>query len=407
MTSVVIVGAGPAGATAALSLACQGLDVTLLEREPTFDRVFRGEGLMPLGIDALVQLGLDGALKSVPNRLVESWDMHVANRLIFRVPEPHGELGDRAVRIVSQPALLEHVVGKAKHFPGFRLIMNANVRELIREDGVVRGVRFQSAGETNTLPADLVLGCDGRGSLMRKRAGIELNLLPESYDVLWYKFPTPQRYQGATNVMLCGTVKNTALAYNSWDDQMRCALMLEKGTYARNRDHDWLAELAEPMPSWLSDHIIQNRDRIDEPSSLNVFVGLAQRWHVPGLLLLGDAAHPMSPIRAQGINMAFRDVVVAMNHLVPVLKKDGKIEELDVACAASERERLPEIQRAQKLQLREAKGQFNRTLRPMFIRMAKHLGPLLGRYTWAQRSWLAQQRDLRFGTSNVVSTLSE
>ena len=108
--NVLVVGAGPAGATTALLLARYGIDVTLVERETSFERVFRGEGLMPLGIDALFQMGLQEALASVPYRLVLSWDIWIDGEEAFTIPEPTDELREHAMRVVSQPALLERVV---------------------------------------------------------------------------------------------------------------------------------------------------------------------------------------------------------------------------------------------------------------------------------------------------------
>lgn len=392
--SVIIVGAGPAGVTLAYLLAKSGVSVTLLERETNFHRVFRGEAMMPLGLEALELMGID--IRNIPSRLIDSWDMHVANRQIFNVPEPQAELGARAVSVMSQPHFLEHVVQLASQFENFKIEMGVTVRDLIQENGRIIGVSAALDGADVEYSADLVIGCDGRGSIVRTRAGIELEILPESYDVLWFKFPAPESIHGRTDVLMMGSVKNTGLAYNSFDNQIRYALLLPKGGY--DRDHDWIAEMAEPAPAWLAEHILKIHNKIEEPIKLNVIVGRAQQWHKLGVLLIGDAAHPMSPIRAQGINLALRDVVVAANHLVPALQRDGVNKALDEASALIEQERLPEIVRAQTLQLREARGQMNERWKPLLIAIAKTTGPLFGRFKWASKAWLNQQHDLRFGT---------
>ncbi len=396
MKHVIIVGAGPAGATSAYLFAKHGIAVTLIEKENSFDRVFRGEALMPLGLEALKEMGLYDDVVTLPNRHVNSWDMYVGNRQIFQVFEPQEALGYQAVRVVSQPAYLDMLTQKASQFEHFTMRMDTAVRDLLWENGCVVGVTLQNGED---IQADLVLGCDGRGSITRTRANIKLDLLPESYDILWFKFPSPQQQKGSTDVMFMGSVKYTTLCYNSWDDNMRYALLLPKGSYSKQKDRDWFDALYEPAPTWLKEHLSNVRSQISDPDLLNVIVGRASEWTKPGLLLLGDAAHPMSPIRAQGINLALRDVICAANHLIPALKKD---HDLDAAATAVYKERLPEIKRAQQLQLREAQGQTNERLRPFLIGMAKMTAPIFGRFEWAKKAWLDQQKELRFGTTEVT-----
>ena len=399
---VLVVGAGPAGAATALLLARCGIDVALVERETSFERVFRGEGLMPLGMDALFQMGLDGVLRSVPHRLVRSWDIWIDGEESFVVPEPVEELGERAMRVVSQPALLQRMIEEAHRHPSFAFKRGTRVQDLIRDPaGRVVGAHLESGNGSQEERADLVVGCDGRGSLVRTRADLALRLLPEQYDVLWYKLPAPERLRERCSIMIAVAAKrHPAICYTSWDGRLQYGLVMPKGGLKEILKHDWVSESVGSAPAWLAEHVLANRDRIEGPVRLNVLVGRCPEWTAPGVLLLGDAAHPMSPVRAQGINLALRDAVVAANHLVPAIGGAGA-HELDAACRGVQAEREPEIVRSQKLQRQEARGQGDALSGSWRFGFAKRGARLLGRYRWAQNAWLKRQRDLRFGSTEV------
>jgi 2-polyprenyl-6-methoxyphenol hydroxylase-like FAD-dependent oxidoreductase len=319
---VLVVGAGPAGTTTALLLARFGVEVRLVEREASFERTFRGEGLMPLGIDALLEMGLGGVLEAVPGRTVESWGIWIDGEEVFVIPEPVEELGERAMRVVSQPCLLEKLVEEASRYPSFSFERGARVQDLLRDrDGRVVGAALKRDERTEEARADLVIGCDGRGSLVRKRAGLGLEMSPEQYDVLWFKVPAPERLREGCSITIAVAAKeHPAICYTSWDGRLQYGLVMPKGGLKEMREEDWVGKAVRPVPSWLAEHIVSHQDEIEGPIRLNVLVGRAPRWTVPGLLLLGDAAHPMSPVRAQGSNLALRDAVVAANHLVPALR---------------------------------------------------------------------------------------
>lgn len=398
---VLVVGAGPAGACLARLLARAGLPVTLVEREGDFARTFRGEGLMPSGVDACLQMGLGPLLASIPTRELEAWDLVVGGRPVFSVPEPRQETGERAMRVIPQAAFLEGVVADASRHPGFRLARGVAVRDVVREGGRVAGVRVAGPEGERVWRAPLVVGCDGRASAVRKRAGLPLDLQPEAFDVLWFKMPPPPRLADGCRMLLMATPARQCAAYTSWDGRLQVAVLIPKGGYARVRDADPAELMAEAFPAWLAAHARACRDAIEGPVVLDVIVGRAPRWAAPGVLLLGDAAHPMSPVRAQGINHALRDAIVAANALVPALRAGAGPEALDAAAARVQAEREPEVARAQTLQHRDTAG-LDTWAAPFLMALAGTLGPLLGRFDWAKRAWLAQQRDLRFGCREVV-----
>ena len=397
---VAIVGAGPAGATLSLLLAQNGVQVTLLERESNFDRVFRGEGLMPSGVDALHQMGLGGLLDALPFRILESWDIFINGRAIMSVPEPYEELGDRAMRIIPQKAFLKAVIDQASQFSNFTFIDDADARALIQDGGRVRGVAFTSDSREHRLEADLVVACDGRGSLVRSRAELKLNCLPVQYDVVWFKMPAPERLRDTCRLMMYASTTGMGISYTSWDGRLQFALVQMKGERRELSLAQWAEAMAGLVPPWLGAHIRSVSSQIEGPVRLNVLAGRAESWHAPGLLLLGDAAHPMSPIRAQGINLAFRDAIVGANHLVPVLRSGGDPGAVDGALARIQAEREPEVTRSQLLQHRDARG-IGTWYAPILIGLAGFLGPKLCKYRWAQQAWLGQQRDLRFGSRDV------
>jgi 2-polyprenyl-6-methoxyphenol hydroxylase-like FAD-dependent oxidoreductase len=273
---------------------------------------------------------------------------------LLHIEEPSQELGDLALRVMSQSALLGLVVGEASRHPSFSFRPGVTVRDLLRDGDRITGIRVATCGGDESLAADLVIGADGRASVVRKRAGLELDLLDEAYHVLWFKMALPTELAGRNPIQIFASGPDAALAYTSWDGRWQIAWLLLKGGWRGARQRDWLAECASLMPDPLAAHLRSQRDTLDGPSLLDVIVGRCRRWHAPGLLLLGDAAHPMSPIRAQGINMALRQAVVAANHQAPAVRNGP---DLAPVLAAIQREREREVVPAQRLRYREARGE--------------------------------------------------
>jgi 2-polyprenyl-6-methoxyphenol hydroxylase-like FAD-dependent oxidoreductase len=256
--------------------------------------------------------------------------------------------------MVSQPALLEMLVAEAAKFPCFELHRGVTTRDLVHDaSGRVTGVRIDGAEGARELPADLVIGCDGRASLVRKRSGLDRPRDAQTFDVVWCKLPLPP-YMHSTGRGCLG-VAHFAIVFEAPDGLMQLGWAIEKGRYGdiRRAGIDaFVDELSGTLPADLSAWVRAHRAEISSPFLLDVVCDHLDVWSAPGVLLLGDAAHPMSPVGAQGINIALRDALVAANHLGPVLARNGTREELDAAARAVVAERLPEVVEIQALQNR-------------------------------------------------------
>jgi 2-polyprenyl-6-methoxyphenol hydroxylase-like FAD-dependent oxidoreductase len=397
MAQVAIVGSGPAGATLAYLLAKHGVEVTLIEAASSFERVFRGEGLMPSGLYALEQLGLMHLMHQLPYRQIHAWEFVVDGRTVLHVNEPEA-LGRYRPTIISQPAFLQAVVVQAQAFPTFRFI-HGTVHALMQDNERVSGVVVRQADQEIQISATVVIGADGRGSTVRRLAGLSLQKLDYDADVLWLRLPVPlpDSNRGTFYGFICGS--ESLGAYTSWDDSVQFAYLVPRGQQI-DGNIDWTNRLAEIAPAWMADHIRTHASTLEAPIPLKVVFGRCPQWFRPGVLLLGDAAHPMAPIRAQGINLAFRDVIVAANHLLPLLSSNAAPKKFDQAMQAIQAEREPEIVRCQSLQQSEqhlaTRLCQSSLLRGVLTQMSPIVRPLI------EKRWLARQKHLRFGLKPIT-----
>jgi 2-polyprenyl-6-methoxyphenol hydroxylase-like FAD-dependent oxidoreductase len=402
MTQVAIVGAGPAGATLAYLLAQQGIEVALIEAASSFDRIFRGEGLMPGGIEALEQMGLLELLQQIPCRQIRTWEFVVDDRTVLRVNEPE-DLGIYRPTIIPQPLFLQAVVTRSQQYPTFQFVQGT-VQDLQREGDRVCGVVIRQAEQTITLPATVVIGADGRGSTVRRLANLPLKKLDYDTDVLWLRLPAP--LPEANRSTFYGFIRGTESlgTYTAWDDSLKFAYILPQEKSRRQaiawKTIDWASRITEILPSRFAEHVRSNAAELEPPLLLNVMLGRCLQWQRAGVLLLGDAAHPMAPIRAQGINLALRDAIVAANHLTPPLQAQAGAEAIDAALSAIQVEREPEIIRCQSLQ-RAEQAQATQLCRSALLRQALTLAAPVLR-PLIEKRWLARQKHLRFGLRPVV-----
>ena len=349
---VAIVGAGPAGAALAYLLARRGIGVVLIERQSDFAREFRGEGLMPGGVDALQQMGLGRELDALPQARMSRLEVFLNGRRELVLDLSDLPAQTPMPRFVSQPPLLEMLVAQAAKFPGFELLRGVTVRDLVHDGPRIAGVRVDGGFEgVREVRADYVIGCDGRASVVRKRAGLERPREAQSFDVVWCKLPLPEFMRGTARG--CIGRGHFAICFESPDGGLQLGWAIDKGTFGdirRGGIEHWIGELAANVPDDLAAWIRAHAGSVSSPFLLDVVCDHLDVWNAPGVVLLGDAAHPMSPVGAQGINIALRDAVVAANHLGPALLRFADPAELDAAALAVATERLPEVKQIQALQ---------------------------------------------------------
>ncbi len=349
-TTCCIVGGGPAGAVLGLLLARKGVDVTLLEAHPDFDREFRGDTLHPSVMEIMDQLGLADRLLELRHGEVHS--------LTFQTPDgPFTPVNFRRLKtrfpyitMMPQKSFLEFITEEAKRYPNFRLLMRARVRELVEEDGVIRGARYESDDGAHEVRAVLTVGADGRGSRVRKLAGFEPVKTSPPMDVLWFKL---SRKEGDPEDAVGRFGRGEIAILLNRFDYWQAGYVIPKGTFSELR-HEGIEALrrnfAGLVPEFAdrAEHITDWR----HVSLLSVESSRCPRWYRPGLLVIGDAAHVMSPVGGVGINYAIQDAVVAANVLSgPLEECQRRLRDLDIRhlAAVQRRRELPTrmIQRLQ------------------------------------------------------------
>jgi 2-polyprenyl-6-methoxyphenol hydroxylase-like FAD-dependent oxidoreductase len=334
-TNCCIVGGGPAGAVLALMLVRQDISVILLEAHKDFDRDFRGDTIHPSVMEIMEELGLAEKLLQLPHAKMRQIRVRTPETSVTLADFSHLKTRYPYITMLPQARFLEFITTEAQKYPNFQLVMGANVQELIEEDGVVRGVRYRGHGGWHEVRAILTVGADGRHSRLRQLAGFESIQTSPPMDVLWFRLPKqPGDYEGGMGRIGRGHI----VAMLDRGDQWQIAYVIPKGEYQEIRASGMEAlrkSIVEVVPE-LQDRI-QHLQDWSQIAFLSVESSRLVRWYRPGLLLIGDAAHVMSPVGGVGINYAIQDAVVAANVLSKPLKQ-GHVELHELAKVQRQRE---------------------------------------------------------------------
>jgi len=331
----VVAGGGPAGMMLGLLLARAGVRVAVLEKHADFLRDFRGDTIHPSTLEVLHELGILDAFLQRPHQEVRQLTGRIAGETVTIADFTHLPTHCKFLALMPQWDFLDFLAEHARRWSGFDLRMQAEVTSLIEEGGSIAGVRVNTPNGPEEIRADLVVGADGRHSVVRERAGLQVDRFGVPMDVLWMRLSRRADDPGQALGYVEG---GHILVMLDRGDYWQCAFVIPKGGFdeIQQRGIDaFRATLASIVPFM--------RDRVGELSDwsdiklLTVLVDRLRRWYRPGLLCIGDAAHAMSPIGGVGINLAIQDAVAAGNALAEPLRR-GACSEADLAKVQRRRE---------------------------------------------------------------------
>jgi 2-polyprenyl-6-methoxyphenol hydroxylase-like FAD-dependent oxidoreductase len=330
-----VVGGGPAGMMLGFLLARAGVEVAVLEKHGDFLRDFRGDTIHPSTLQLLHELRLLDEFLRRPHQearqltgVVGGSEVVVAN--FARLPTHC-----RFIAFMPQWDFLSFLSEAADRYPTFHLRMRARVTDLIEEAGRVVGVRADTPDGHLEVRADPVIGCDGRHSTVREKAGLPVRTFGVPIDVLWMRLP---RRPGDPHQPLGRFGSGQILVLLDRGDYWQCAYVIPKGAFEtiRSRGLPAFRRDLNVIAPFLGDRVEELTDW-DLIKLLTVMIDRLVEWSRPGLLCIGDAAHAMSPIGGVGINLAIQDAVAAANILAgPLLR--GRVTPADLRAVQRRRE---------------------------------------------------------------------
>jgi 2-polyprenyl-6-methoxyphenol hydroxylase-like FAD-dependent oxidoreductase len=379
-TRCAIAGGGPAGMMLGLLLARAGVDVVVLEKHSDFLRDFRGDTIHPSTLEVMHELGLLDEFLKLPHQEVPKLNAQFGDMKFTVADFTHLPVRCKFIAMIPQWDFLDFLADHAALYPGFRLMMKTEATGLIEESGRVVGVHAKNSEGPIEIRADLVVGADGRTSILRDKAGLPVKDFDAPMDVLWFRIPRkpgdPDQSMGRFDVGRIFVSINRG-------DYWQCGFVIPKGRVedVRRRGLEAFRQSVAELAPYAKDRVGE-LNSWDEIKLLTVRVDRLLKWYRPGLLCIGDAAHAMSPVGGVGINLAIQDAVAAGNILAAPLAE----QRLTVAHLRQVQKRREFPTRVtQRLQIAMQRGIIERVLEereslkpPLFVR-------LLAKFPWLRR----------------------
>jgi 2-polyprenyl-6-methoxyphenol hydroxylase-like FAD-dependent oxidoreductase len=322
-----IAGGGPAGMMLGFLLARAGVRVVVLEKHADFLRDFRGDTVHPSTLELMHELGLLDEFLKLPHRKVDRLSVQVGEQRVRIIDLTHLPAHCKYIALMPQWDFLNFLADHGRRYKHFDLRMRAEATNLIEEGGRIVGLRANTPDGELAIRADLVVGCDGRHSTVREKAGLRSEDYGAPMDVLWFRI-TRKDSDGAD--VFGHIAAGMMLVMLDRGDYWQCAFVIPKGGIERVKASGIEAfrnRVVELSP-FLAERIGEIKS-FDEVKLLSVAVDRLQQWWRPGLICIGDAAHAMSPIGGVGINIAVQDAVAAANRLAAPLKA-GQVTDNDL-----------------------------------------------------------------------------
>lgn len=301
-------------------LARAGIDVVVLEKHADFLRDFRGDTIHPSTLEVMYELGVLEEFLKRPHQEIREFAGQIGDQMIPLADLTHLPTHCKFLVFMPQWDFLDFVKDQAEAYPTFHLIMEAEVTELIEEGNAVAGVKATTPEGEIEIRAGLVVGCDGRKSMVRERAGLQVESLGAPIDVLWFRLSRQPTDPGQ---VLGRFVTGKIMVMLNRDSYWQCAFVIPKGAFEgiKQRGIESFRADIVSIASFLSDRVDELQDW-ESIKLLTVLVDRLRKWYRPGLLCIGDAAHAMSPVGGVGINLAIQDAVATANILARPLSQN-------------------------------------------------------------------------------------